>query len=225
MNTLKNVNTIIFDFDYTLGNREIAAYRLFENLLTKVSGYDPDDIRLASMIQDCMIWDEYGTSDKLLTHKKLCDKYKVDTGIDNFSLFWNQHLFLYTELYEETISVLKKLKANGYKLGIITNGDSYGQRMKLKNAGIKEYFDDMVIGGDYEKQKPDKSIFELAVKNLNADKSKTIYVGDIFSNDVIGSSEAGLIPIWIWRHGNRLVNDKYIQINDLNELLVLLNVE
>jgi putative hydrolase of the HAD superfamily len=225
MNILNNINTIIFDFDYTLSNRDIAAYKLYEKLIIEVSGFKGDDIRLLAMIQDCLLWDQYGTSNKQSILKQLNKKYGVLVNINDFSDYWDKHLFIYTVLYNDTIEVLDKLKKYHYKLGVITNGDSYGQRMKLQVSGIADYFDIVLIGGDYVKQKPCKEIFDLALKKLRTNKSQAIYVGDIFSNDVLGAYNAGIEPVWIWRHGEKYLNSPIIKISNLYELLDILEVE
>jgi putative hydrolase of the HAD superfamily len=225
MNILNNINTIIFDFDYTLSNRDIAAYKLYEKLLIESSGFKSDDIRLLAMIQDCLLWDQYGTSNKQSILKQLNKKYGVLVNIDDFSDYWDKHLFIYTVLYNDTIKVLDKLKLNHYKLGVITNGDSYGQRMKLQVSGITDYFDIVLIGGDYANQKPCKDIFDLALQKLKSKKHQTLYVGDSFSNDVVGAYNAGIKPVWIWRHGEKYLNASIIKISCLYDLLEILEVE
>jgi putative hydrolase of the HAD superfamily len=44
---------------------------------------------------------------------------------------------------------LKQLKANGYKLGLITDGRSISKRKKIKALNIEKYFEYILISEEF----------------------------------------------------------------------------
>lgn len=127
-------------------------------------------------------------------------------------------------LYEETFSILDKLKGN-YQLLMLTNGSPDLQQTKLTiTPELKPYFDHIIISGAFGRGKPDPTIFEHALETANAAKEEVIMVGDNLMTDILGSNRAGIKNVWINRE-NKQRNDvePTFEIADLNELLPLLD--
>ncbi|MBE1554167.1 HAD family hydrolase [Sporosarcina limicola] len=102
-------------------------------------------------------------------------------------------------VYEETFSVLDKLKGN-YKLVLLTNGSTSLQHTKLEiTPEISPYFDHIIISGAFGKGKPEPTIFEhvLALNDVTADEA--LMVGDNLMTDILGSSRVGMRSVWINR--------------------------
>lgn len=93
------------------------------------------------------------------------------------------------------------LKQNSIQLGVITNGPSEHQRNKIKNLNLGEWIDDeyIFVSGDHSIAKPDIRIFEKAEGVLKLNKDEIWYVGDSFSNDIVGAKQAGWNCIWFNR--------------------------
>ncbi|GGM28463.1 putative uncharacterized hydrolase YsaA [Paraliobacillus quinghaiensis] len=126
-------------------------------------------------------------------------------------------------VYEETFSVLGKLKEN-YQLLLLTNGAPSLQQKKLAiTPEIKEYFNHILISGDFGKGKPDPSIFEHALKLANVKKEEVLMVGDNLMTDILGSNRAGIKNVWINREEKEMqeVIPTY-EIKHLEELFELI---
>jgi len=84
------------------------------------------------------------------------------------------------DLYQDTISRLKKWKANGLKIGVISA--SKNARLILEKAGVLDLFDTRVDGQLAEelklKGKPNPAVFTEAVKRLNSSPHKAIVFED-----------------------------------------------
>lgn len=90
--------------------------------------------------------------------------------------------------------LLKSLKDNGYVLGVVSNrGEPFHD--ELESLGLKPYFDFTLAGGEVDSYKPDPGIFEHALKLAGASAHETIYIGDNYFADVVGSLRAGLTPV------------------------------
>lgn len=222
MTDFSNVKAVFFDFDDTLGNREVYAYDTWYEILKDNCDIE-DEIEFESIIQDVMIWDEQGNIYKDHIKQMLKDKYNIDLPYEDFKEYWNSVLWKKSEAFNDTFKTLTVLK-NDYKLGIITNGPSVGQRNKIKQAGLLDYFkeENIIVSGDYGFNKPDERLFIEASKKVNEDIHDCVYVGDIFANDVLGAYRSGMIPIWIWTHGYRKCNAYITRISKISDLLDIL---
>jgi len=95
-------------------------------------------------------------------------------------------------LNEGVIEILNYLKKKRYRLNIITNGFSEVQRKKIETSGLKPYFDKIFISEEIKSPKPERAIFEYAVKSSNARKSQSLMVGDDWEVDVLGAVNYGI---------------------------------
>lgn len=101
------------------------------------------------------------------------------------------------------IDLLKHLKKNGYRLALITNGAGLSQRRKIDRFGLANFFDCVVIDGDFGFGKPDSRVFNYALKECVVNATDTWMVGDDLERDIDGAQNVGIQGIWVdWRgHG------------------------
>jgi putative hydrolase of the HAD superfamily len=95
---------------------------------------------------------------------------------------------------EDVRRVLPELKQAGYVMAVISNRDRPFQDV-LDSHGLSKFFDFSLAGGDVDSYKPDPGIFEHALQRANLTAQETVYVGDNYFADVIGSRRAGLQPV------------------------------
>ncbi|AUV82034.1 HAD family hydrolase [Salinigranum rubrum] len=81
-------------------------------------------------------------------------------------------------------------------VGLITNGPSSRQRVKLDALGIGEAFDVVVYAGDLPRRKPYPDPFEDALDALDVRSNSALYVGDSVEHDVVGAQRAGIPVAW-----------------------------
>jgi putative hydrolase of the HAD superfamily len=102
-----------------------------------------------------------------------------------------KHLFPYT------IEILEYLKQKDYKMHLITNGFESVQFKKIKNSGLQDYFIEVITSEASNSLKPQKEIFEYALKNANAIVEKSIMIGDNESADIQGGINIGMDTIFV----------------------------
>lgn len=103
-------------------------------------------------------------------------------------------------VYDETFEVLDRLRER-YPLLLLTNGSPSLQQEKLDGVpGIASYFDHIVISGNHDHGKPNRSLFEHALGLLGLKPEETIMVGDKLTTDIIGAIQMGMHNAWINRH-------------------------
>ena len=125
--------------------------------------------------------------------------------------------------YKETLKTLKMLSGS-YRMGIITNGAPEIQWTKIKGSGIKDFFEHIIISGEVDYGKPDKEIFEYALKEFKVIGKKTIMIGNSLLTDIAGAQNCGIPSVWLNRDNILLegsINPDFI-IKNLTELVDLL---
>lgn len=83
-----------------------------------------------------------------------------------------------------------------YRMSIITNGFKEVQVDKLIQSGLKKYFDKVFISEEVGAQKPQRKIFEHAVKSMNAPKKKSLMIGDSWEADIMGAKQFGIDQVY-----------------------------
>lgn len=93
----------------------------------------------------------------------------------------------------EAPPLLSTLKEAGYILGMVSNR-THPFDEELTELGLRGYFDFTLAGGEVNAFKPDRAIFEEALRRAGTSAAQTMYVGDNYFADVVGSRRAGLRP-------------------------------
>ena len=129
-------------------------------------------------------------------------------------------------MLEGSVETLRELKRRGYLLGMVTNGNSLLQNTKLDSAGIRDLFDMAVVSDDIGIWKPDKGIFEYAMRMLAVTPDQSLFVGDHPVNDIQGALGAGMQAVWV-DYGSFAgqATPGVPAIKNVRELLSLLNEE
>ena len=83
------------------------------------------------------------------------------------------------------VDLIKLLKRN-YKIGLISNSNSEFIEGILKDNSLNDLFDSIVISQKVGFIKPQREIFEIALKELNVEASEVLFVDDRESNTSAG---------------------------------------
>ncbi len=211
------MRAIIFDFDNTLGNRYASVYRAFREYLRLNSELDPHSLLFETVVQDFCVWDEAGAGNKKDMLAKIKDKYGIELDYRDFRKWWEDNQNSYAACFPGAKELLERLKGK-YLLGCITNGEANAQTMKLKNAGIFDMFDRIIISGSEKFAKPEKKIFTEMAQRLGVQPSECIFIGDSFSLDIQGALNAGYDAIWICRNPYQPCDYNVRRIADISQL-------
>ncbi|WP_339266527.1 HAD family hydrolase [Paenibacillus sp. FSL K6-1330] len=221
------LKAIIFDLDETLTDRRAAINSFIERLIAR---YFPDsDVNTQFMIaKRFKEADHNGYRDKHEVYEMLVEHLQwVNPPMANeYLTFFREAIPLCIQPMDQLSPMLHELKSMGLKLGIITNGTVQVQEGKIRQLGIREYFDSIVISEEAGVKKPDPRIYMRALDLLNVLPSETWFVGDHPHNDIIGAAQSGIKPIWFTRDGNWDYSEEvkpYRTIHRLEELIRIYN--
>ena len=99
------------------------------------------------------------------------------------------------------LRALVLLRRAGWRIAIVTNGDTALQRAKIRRSGLDAVVDAIAVSGELGVGKPDPRIFEVAARRCGERLDGTGWmVGDSPQWDVVGGRGVGLRTIWL-RHG------------------------
>ena len=126
-----------------------------------------------------------------------------------------------TELFYDTIPLMKALWSKHIEAVILTNGPSDGQRAKFKTLGLSRYIQRIYIGEEIGFSKPSREAFEFVLRDLDAPASNVLMVGDSIENDIDGAEQAGIKAVLIDR-GDIHSGYTGTKIGTLSEVIELL---
>jgi putative hydrolase of the HAD superfamily len=122
------------------------------------------------------------------------------------------------------------LRAAGWRLGAVTNGQPDNQVAKLRRTGLADHLDGWCVSAEVGVRKPDPAIFRLAARrcgrSIEDGSIDGWMVGDSAELDVDGGRRAGLATFWV-SHGrpwpadrtppDRVASDTHLAIQSLLE--------
>ena len=131
--------------------------------------------------------------------------YAMDTlNINNKNLRSNLlKLYLKLEAYSEVKGVLEKLKEEGFKTGILSNGSKKMLDSAVKNANISGLLDEVISVEECKVYKPSNKVYELVEIKMGIKKEQVLFFS---SNawDMHAASNYGFKTIWVNRFNAKL---------------------
>ncbi|HDS01805.1 MAG TPA: HAD family hydrolase [candidate division Zixibacteria bacterium] len=166
---MKNINCILFDFDYTLGDSsegiiDCISYA-FHNL--GMPAPDPNEIKKTigkSLPETFETFTGHRCGKTIKEFRKLFRARADEVMTDK------------TYLYSTVPTVLEEL--GDYRLGIVSTKFSYRIREILRREKIEQFFEAIIGGENVSQNKPDPEGLRLALMKLNTSPEDSVYVGD-----------------------------------------------
>lgn len=217
---------ILFDIDDTLFNNTGAEVKAAERFYQEGRGpmpfADQDDFvyqwRAATETYLQMFIDRRLSFQEQRRHR-LRDVFRRPFSDAEADALFEQYLGYYEEswaLFPDVLPCLDRLAPLG--LGIISNGNSRQQRQKLRELGIIDRFDVVIVSEEVGVSKPDPKIFRHACQAANQKPSECIYVGDKLETDAQAAHSAGFTGIWLNRNRLKEALNGIHEIHTLNPL-------
>ena len=201
---------LFFDLDHTLWDFELNSKETMQELysnhhIAALGITDFDAFFNIYTAHNHRLWDRYAKGfikQEELRWKRIYLSL-LDFKIANeqlskdMSLEFLQILPTKKKLFPHTIEILNYLKEKDYKMHLITNGFESVQMQKIKNADIAHYFTKVITSETSNSLKPNKEIFEFALKTANATLSESIMIGDNETADIQGGINIGMDTVFV----------------------------
>ena len=201
---------LFFDLDHTLWDFELNSKETMQELysthhIAALGITDFDAFFNIYTAHNHRLWDRYSKGyikQEELRWKRIYLSL-LDFKIANeqlskeMSLEFLQILPTKKKLFPHTIEILNYLKEKDYKMHLITNGFESVQMQKIKNANIAHYFTEVITSETSNSLKPNKEIFEFALKTTNATLSESVMIGDNETADIQGGINIGMDTVFV----------------------------
>jgi len=103
---------------------------------------------------------------------------------------------------EGSKELLKKLKQEKKKIGLVTNNERWITEKMLDHFTLQGFFDTIVTKDDVKNTKPHPEPIHKALKRLQCKPENCLYIGDS-EGDVIAGNAAGVMTVFLKTSENR----------------------
>ena len=100
-------------------------------------------------------------------------------------------------LFPGAIETLVRLTGKGIRLALVTNGSTDTQRAKIDRFNLAQYFEVILIEGEFGLGKPDERVYVEVLARLGVRPEDAWMVGDNLEWDVEQPQRLGLTAIWV----------------------------
>lgn len=191
---------VAFDLDHTLYDRAATLKALSPGFLDSFraclrAGIDANELSAALQRADSETCNRtnwpgvYG----LLIERGI---FTREPGLDYFVDYMLKNFPDAVTAYPDTYSILEECRSRGLKTALVTNGALDVQGRKIEKMRLRDCMDVCVVSAEVGKHKPAPEPFWYAADKLGLAPGEFIFVGDNPQNDVWGSRNAGMYPVW-----------------------------
>lgn len=197
-------NTVLFDLDNTLFDHH---YSLRNAMNKQREQFGLDSFTVGQLIDtyNCSLqvaYDRYLRKEISYEEK---DLEKVRLFFQNLSLpvperdNIDSFLGSYDEVYFRdrratpgAVETLVRLNEHGFKIGVVTNGQTKAQREKMEIIGISHLIDAAFTSEQIGHPKPSNQMFKAALEAFGATSESALMVGDDVKSDIEGALAHGI---------------------------------
>lgn len=204
----EGVRAYIFDVDDTLYEEK----QFVRAAMSDVSRYlsEKYDASFDEIYDFCMNSIESGHRGR--TFNMLCEEFSFDEDVDKIvDIYRSCETKL--DLYDDAEELIGKIKEEGLRIGVITDGFSKVQRSKVAGLGLFEIADAVIISYDYTDEngkplcKPNTKVYEMCLEKLGVKPEESVYIGDNPLKDFVGARKLGMKTVHIKRKGSMFENE------------------
>jgi putative hydrolase of the HAD superfamily len=123
-------------------------------------------------------------------HTYLLQDLEQDTGLRDALVENTQNSANWDQILPGTRDALRRI-GQSFRIAVISNADGGIERV-LARCGIADCFESITDSGIVGVEKPRPEIFEAALTTMKASAEESLYVGDVYSVDYVGASNAGM---------------------------------
>ncbi|RUL64275.1 HAD family hydrolase [Dyella dinghuensis] len=111
-----------------------------------------------------------------------------------------------TPLFDDVESILKALKAEGFKLAVLTDNPPATQKSKIRHALPLNALDTVIYAREHGKEKPDPTGFLKVAQALDIEPADLVMVGDNYFRDGEGAVAAGYAHSFVIQRAGTFLN-------------------
>ena len=109
-------------------------------------------------------------------------------------------------LFPQVQETLDQLRSR-YRLAIVSDAQSAYAVPELRAVGIVNYFNPIIVSGDYGYRKPDPRLFQKALTALEIRPEQALYIGNDLYHDIQGAQKVGMKAILVSYNGPNISSE------------------
>jgi putative hydrolase of the HAD superfamily len=183
----------IFDLDDTLYPRSAyvdSAFRAVARFLNRTRGLPP-----SAVLTTLRAARREATGVEL---QVVCERFAIPAVLVNQLRQVMRAHRPRLDLPDASRDALTRLRAEGWRLGVLTNGLAAVQRRKVEALGLGALVDHVVYAEEHSRRgKPEPRPFRVALERLRIAPARCVFIGDDPIADISGATAVGLHTIWL----------------------------
>lgn len=207
------IKAVIFDFDGTLADTLPVCFLAFESVFKKFDNKEVTSEEIKAM---------FGPSETGIIRENLKNN-NYDEAIELYYEVYRERHENIVQNNDDINTLLKLLKTNGYKLGIVTGKARRSLDISLDCLGLNYFFDVIITGDDVEFPKPHPEGIYKALEYLDVLPNEAVFLGDSDA-DIMAGKQANVLTIGVhWLPNYQTIDfnvkpdEVYSSINELIE--------
>jgi putative hydrolase of the HAD superfamily len=128
------------------------------------------------------------------------ERYGLDQPLPGLLADYRERIVALIDLDPAVPEALRRLRGQGWRIAIATNGTTDQQLAKIHRVGLGDHVDAVAVSEEVGAAKPDRRVFEVAAQRCGARLADGGWmVGDCPLRDIAGGRAAGLATVWLHR--------------------------
>ena len=167
-------------------------------------------------------------------HRATFEYYGIEFDVDDYEverIIWDNTSI--GAIMPHADELLRYLEENNIRYGIISNIGWSGKALtdRMNRLFPDNHFEFIIASSEYGLRKPDKLLFDIALRKAGLPAENVWFCGDSIENDVKGAISAGMFPVLyectvkggLPKDNSELYNScEYLHIHDWRELIDML---
>ncbi|MFI5381041.1 MAG: HAD family hydrolase [Tepidisphaerales bacterium] len=132
--------------------------------------------------------------------RRIAVRLGLDLGEEVFremTWLWYSPTVRHNQVAPDVIPMLTRFRDRGLKLAIVSNTfvPAFVLDRHLEIENLLQFFPHRVYSSELNLRKPDRRVFEQALRLVGVEPGEAIFVGDNIRNDILGARRAGMLAI------------------------------
>ena len=223
------ISGVIFDFDNTIYDYDICNNNSLSKIFTYIEeNFKKDNVKEVYEKINIDIKQANNSSNKFnknIYFKRLLENLNIPLNkLDIILQIYNDEFDdnLLTSIYPNIEDLLKFLKQDNIKIGILSNNNFKQQYDKLVKLNLISYIDYIQTSDENGYEKPHISMFHSIINKMKIPAENILMIGDNYEHDIEPALKLGLIP-FLFKKNHKSINienKKFFQFSNYNELII-----